>query len=150
MCSINLCCRWSLFVAALLFSASVFVGCGDDGGGGPTGQPDAFTDTSSNDTGGSTEPPLDWYWQIGVSRASIPTTKPNGDSWDAFGGAPDPFVCLEIGTNQPICTVTLQDTFTPRWDSLSTASFTYAQLQDVNFGPRKGKSSTRTMNRRRR
>ena len=54
-------------------------------------------------------------WFLAMDRAQIVSTKSTGDAWDAFGGAPDPFMILD--TRQ---TTTKQDTFTPSWQEGST------------------------------
>jgi hypothetical protein len=33
-------------------------------------------------------------WDVVLIDASLPSTDPDGDAWDAFGGLPDPFVHL--------------------------------------------------------
>ncbi|MFO0578881.1 MAG: C2 domain-containing protein [Polyangia bacterium] len=60
-------------------------------------------------------------WVLGVDSARIASTKSNGDAWDAFGGAPDPFVMID-GRQ----TSTQQDTFTPVWRE--GATYTAATL----------------------
>ena len=60
-------------------------------------------------------------WFLAVDSAVIASTKSTGATWDALGGAPDPFVILD--TRQ---TTTKQDTFTPSWQE--GATFTAATL----------------------
>ena len=63
-------------------------------------------------------------WKITVTSGRIATTDPTGSSWDTFGGAPDPLVCLTIA-GQRSCTAAIQDSFTPLWNEefpLATAT----------------------------
>jgi Ca2+-dependent lipid-binding protein len=49
--------------------------------------------------------------------ATIPQFTSTGETWDGFGGAPDPYVCLRVN-DMPFgsCSVTIQDSFTPTWN----------------------------------
>jgi len=60
-------------------------------------------------------------WFFAVESARIALTKSTGESWDALGGAPDPFVMLDARQ-----TTTKQDTFTPLWQE--GATYTAATL----------------------
>ena len=46
-------------------------------------------------------------WLFAVDSVTVASTKTDGSTWDAFGGAPDPFVQLDTKR-----TTTKQDTFT--------------------------------------
>ena len=50
-------------------------------------------------------------WLFGVTDATIATKKPSGEAWDAFGGAPAPFVTINGAR-----TTTVQDSFSPVWN----------------------------------
>ena len=63
-------------------------------------------------------------WFLAVGSAQIATTKSTGDAWDAFGGAPDPFVMLDARR-----TSTVQDSFTPTWNE--GATYTAGTLLNV-------------------
>lgn len=56
------------------------------------------------------------YTLIAVS-ATIPQLDGTGATWDAFGGAPDPFVCLRVN-DAPFgtCSSAPSDTLTPTWN----------------------------------
>ncbi len=71
-------------------------------------------------------------WRLTVTSGKISTKTPGGDSWDAFGGAPDPYVCLTIGSNRT-CTSTVQDSFTPVWNEIFPAATTTALLGGVTI-----------------
>ena len=53
----------------------------------------------------------DRTWVLGVADAIIESTKQSGEAWDAFGGAPDPFVTIGGGR-----TPTVRDSFHPVWN----------------------------------
>src|SRR5262245_31995324 len=53
-------------------------------------------------------------WTLTVTSGKVATKSPAGEAWDALGGAPDPFVCLTIGTSRA-CTSTIKDSFQPVW-----------------------------------
>jgi Ca2+-dependent lipid-binding protein len=69
-------------------------------------------------------------WVLTVTSGKVSTRTSSGDSWDAFGGAPDPFVCLTIGTRRT-CTSTQQDTFQPSWNEQFPAATATAFLSGV-------------------
>lgn len=50
-----------------------------------------------------------------VASGKVATKSPAGEAWDALGRAPDPFVCLTIGTSRT-CTSTVKDSFQPVWN----------------------------------
>ncbi|MFZ4579854.1 MAG: hypothetical protein ACOYOB_15805 [Myxococcota bacterium] len=55
-----------------------------------------------------------------VQSATFQTYDPNGESWDAFGGMPDPRICIETKTAVLACTAVKQDTFNASyWTTLS-------------------------------
>ena len=66
-------------------------------------------------------------WFFAVDTATITSTKPDGSAWDAFGGAPDPFVQLD-GKR----TTTQQDTFTPTFAEGTTYTATNLLTQGVS------------------
>ncbi len=51
-------------------------------------------------------------FEIVIDHLQVSTTNSVGDAWDAFGGAPDPFVCVGSG-----CTTYFEDTFTCNWSN---------------------------------
>lgn len=106
--------------------------CGntDRGGGGETPPPSKCgscaryeTCTSSGFCGIS--PNSTWFFA--VDSATISSTKADGSAWDAFGGAPDPFVQLD-GKR----TSTQQDTFTPVFAEGTTYTATNLLTQGVS------------------
>lgn len=66
-------------------------------------------------------------WFLSIDSATITSTKPDGSAWDAFGGAPDPFVQLDSKR-----TSTKQDTFTPTWQEGSTYTANNLLVQGVS------------------
>jgi hypothetical protein len=86
--------------------------CGSDGAGGSCGTcADAYRCTGE----GTCELDPSREWVITVTSGTVATTM-GGAEWDAFGGAPDPEVCLTLGT-QRLCTPEATDTFTPVWNT---------------------------------
>lgn len=51
-----------------------------------------------------------------VASAEIEKTKVKGDSWDAFGGSPDPYVKASVNKGKVVQTAHKSDTFKPTWD----------------------------------
>lgn len=60
-------------------------------------------------------------YDIVAYEAIVPQFKPDGSTWDAFGGAPDPFAVLSLNGTVLGQTSTIQDTFTPRWNEYVSA-----------------------------
>jgi hypothetical protein len=52
-------------------------------------------------------------YTISVYQLIVKTTDPLGDSWDAVGGAPDPYVVIALSGTTILTTAEVQDTFTP-------------------------------------
>jgi len=87
--------------------------CGGSGGpGGGTGTPG----------------PNDLY-VLTVVSGTVTQNDPTGQTWDAAGGLPDPFVCLTIGGTRT-CTTTAQDTLTPKWNF----AFPVAKVSSLEAG----------------
>lgn len=57
-------------------------------------------------------------WEIRFIDGAVDSEKkPDGTSWDALGGAPDPFVCVTLsGDTKPRCSTAPSDTFKPVWN----------------------------------
>jgi hypothetical protein len=55
-------------------------------------------------------------WSITVVNAKVPTTNPEGGSWDALGGAPDPYVDVELNGAIIFTTGAVSESFEPFWD----------------------------------
>jgi hypothetical protein len=53
-------------------------------------------------------------YKITIQTVTVPSTDPQGEAWDAFGGAPDPYVCMYLdGVNEAVaCSATVDDVFT--------------------------------------
>lgn len=66
-------------------------------------------------------------WLLAVQNAKIASTTPSGEAWDAFGGAPDPFVVLDGQRTR-----TVQDSFTPTWAEGLNYTAATLLLQGVN------------------
>ncbi len=54
-------------------------------------------------------------YTIKILSGNMPLTDSTGSAWDAFGGAPDPFVNIEVNDTIVATTTSQQDTFTPVW-----------------------------------
>lgn len=61
-------------------------------------------------------------WNVTLETLSVSTTKYDGSAWDAFGGAPDPFVNVIVGarTMPPVMSGTATDTFAVTYDGSPT------------------------------
>ncbi len=71
-------------------------------------------------------------WAITINSAAIKTIDPvSGQTWDAGGGAPDPFVTIKVGTNAVEQSPTVADSFSPAWNYTFAGVYTYASLGDV-------------------
>lgn len=61
-------------------------------------------------------------WVVSAVRGSVAERKADGSTWDAVGGAPDPFVCVRLG-GELRCTGPVQNTMRPVWnEDLLTAT----------------------------
>lgn len=56
-------------------------------------------------------------WDLVIESAVVPQNKPNGDTWDAVGGLPDPFASITVG-GQDYATSTKDDTLRPVWNEV--------------------------------
>ena len=50
-------------------------------------------------------------YTLSVSSVVLSTTDQDGEAWDPFGGAPDPYIAVRINGTQTIFSATLSDTF---------------------------------------
>lgn len=59
-------------------------------------------------------------WDIVVISATLPTIEYTGEAWDGLGGAPDPFVVAQVGsdTATPTRTSTVNDVFTATYNEV--------------------------------
>jgi hypothetical protein len=55
-------------------------------------------------------------YTIVVQSAFIPQFKPDGNTWDAFGGAPDAFAVIFLNAQSLGATHAIADNFTPVWN----------------------------------
>ena len=69
-------------------------------------------------------------WKLTVTSGTVATQNQSGSAWDAFGGAPDPMVCLTINGIRS-CTTTKQDTFTPSWNESFASATSTALLTGI-------------------
>lgn len=53
-------------------------------------------------------------WLFTLTTGTVTEKHPDGDSWDTFGGLPDPQVCLTINGDRR-CSSVKQDTLMPSW-----------------------------------
>ena len=56
-------------------------------------------------------------WDFVVLSGTVPGTTRDGASWDAFGGLPDPYVCVSIFSAPDDCAVWANNTSTPVWNA---------------------------------
>lgn len=66
-------------------------------------------------------------WDVIIISAELPPQLPSGASWDNFGGAPDPFVQLEVGDVSGV-TSTQDNTYFPTWDEVVLSGLTTEDL----------------------
>lgn len=60
-------------------------------------------------------------WRLTFTSGSISQRNSQGGTWDSFGGAPDPFVCITLSGDRR-CTPAQADTFTPFFNAFVDAS----------------------------
>lgn len=70
-------------------------------------------------------------WSITVTSGKVSERDPASESWDSFGGAPDPYVCFTINGSR-ICTSARQDTLMPFWNESMGAYTATALLSGVD------------------
>ncbi len=75
---------------------------------------------------------LDPYslWIPTVTSGKVASKKASGDAWDTLGGAPDPYVCLTIGSRRS-CTTTVKDSFQPYWNEAFPAATALTLMDGV-------------------
>jgi len=56
-------------------------------------------------------------WNIVALNGEVTEKNPVGESWDALGGLPDPFLCLTVASARK-CTTAAQDTLKPNWNQM--------------------------------
>ena len=61
-------------------------------------------------------------YKITVASGTTTVSKANGDAWDLFGGAPDPFVGISLNGQQVGVTSVAKDTFSPFWNMFVEAA----------------------------
>lgn len=85
--------------------------CGNDGCGGSCGSCEGSLSCLSGTCG--VDPSSQWV--LTIVDGTVSQRGPDGSTWDGFGGAPDPFVCVTVsGTRH--CTRAPADTFSPAWN----------------------------------
>lgn len=96
--------------------------CGTDGGSCSPCGPNLFCGS----TGCLVE--LDAEWDVIAHQAVIAPTDPDGDTWDAFNGLPDPYVVMAVPGQSGETSVIDNELF-PEWDEVVLAGITTTQLQ---------------------
>lgn len=99
----------SCVLVATLWSIA---GCG--AGPGPGGSCSPSVDTCSGDNiciAGACESAFGRIYTINDVSVSVPTTDSAGDAWDALGGAPDPFIVVDVNGSVVATSSTRNDTF---------------------------------------
>lgn len=70
-------------------------------------------------------------WSVTLLDGDIAPLNPDGDAWDAFGGAPDPY--LEV-VELDFTSANVANTLSPAWnETISTAELTTDLWQDLTF-----------------
>lgn len=96
------------------------------GGGGGGGTPDAGQQPScnpQNDTcggeticiGSSCEPAFGRTYRVSIASLAVAAQNGDAEAWDAFGGAPDPYVVVFLNGTNVLQTAEAQDTFSPTY-----------------------------------
>jgi hypothetical protein len=66
---------------------------------------------------GTCATPFDRIYRVTLVSAQVPATKPDGSSWDPFGGLPDPLVDVELDGVTYTSTV-VSDTLAATWNAV--------------------------------
>jgi hypothetical protein len=110
--------------------------CGPDGCGGMCGN--CTAGFMCNGTGGCDIDPAH-TWVLKFTNGTVSATNSSGGSWDSFGGAPDPMVCISLPGGQGHCnngsytsTGYANDTQTPVWNFAFTPQTANKLLNGVN------------------
>lgn len=90
--------------------------CGDDGCGGSCGTCRRGLACGADRT--CSAPPTA-TWSVSATSATIEEHNDAGGTWDAFGGAPDPILCVTLGATRT-CAPTVSDTLMPTWSPAYT------------------------------
>lgn len=74
-------------------------------------------------------------WDIFLMDGNIPTTNYYGSAWDAFGGRPDPFVIMRIGSESGTrnTSATQDNTVTPMWMEHVVLNVTAGEILDYLY-----------------
>ncbi len=67
------------------------------------------------------------------TSASVPLTDSTGSSWDAFGGAPDPYAAVAVNGVKVVQTTAKPDTFTPIWGESITVTLSVGDKVEVQL-----------------
>lgn len=60
-------------------------------------------------------------WILRLTSGTVASRKANGDTWDGDGSPPEPKVCLTVNGTRS-CTPTIQDTYSPVWNTAFPAA----------------------------
>ena len=71
-------------------------------------------------------------WTIRITSGTVASRNSSGSSWDADLSAPDPKVCLTINGSRS-CTQTIQDSYTPTWNTSFNAATATALQSGINI-----------------
>lgn len=99
--------------ALLWFSLLLSSGCGG-GGPGPGGGCTPAADTCTGENIcilGACEAAFGRIYSITDVTVSVPTADGTGASWDALGGAPDPFIVVTVNGSSIVTSATRDDVF---------------------------------------
>ncbi len=98
--------------------------CGDDGCGHPCGMcVHGFICRGAGTC--DLDPAVDW--RLEVVDGTVIEHDASGNTWDSFGGLPDPLVCVTIGTDRQ-CSVDRADTLAPVWNFLYPTAVSVSAL----------------------
>jgi hypothetical protein len=106
-----------------------------------TAAPGATCDVVNDNCAGDTvcvpststcQPAFPRTYQLSGLSLSVPTTMPDGSSWDAGGGAPDLFVVVKVDGATIGTTSVVQDSFTASWNETYTFTLSASSVLEVD------------------
>lgn len=106
-------------------------GGGGTGGGGTVGCPSGCSRGFICQSSSCVLDPTG-RWVLRITSGVVASRNSSGSNWDADLSAPDPKVCLTINGNRS-CTRTIQDSYTPLWNTDFPAATATALQSGVNI-----------------
>ncbi|HEY4183303.1 MAG TPA: hypothetical protein VGM90_41050 [Kofleriaceae bacterium] len=72
-------------------------------------------------------------WDMIIVSGQVATTKPDGSAWDAFGGLPDPYLCINQQVEPEICISSVSNTLSPVWNATILTDQTPGDIVSRDF-----------------